>query len=199
MKEKIFNDKEIRALFLENKVMFREVIEPQPENENIKYDQELFILNKCPYKVGQEILVDGSVIKIINIKIEKLTDIDEDDLIKEGVNCENGYEIADSGDYCDVYYYMGELKEIELPCECTEKMKSDQIKYFPMPINEIPSEICFSKIMCYNCQQGNGYYDLCDNPYDPFIKNWDDNHNKPEHKFEADPWVWVVEFEKLKT
>jgi len=31
-----------------------------------------------------------------------------------------------------------------------------------------------------------------------FICNWNATHKKPEEKFEANPWVWVVEFEVVE-
>ena len=35
------------------------------------------------------------------------------------------------------------------------------------------------------------------NPVEYFRQLWNATHKKPEHKFEASPWVWVVEFEVI--
>ena len=34
--------------------------------------------------------------------------------------------------------------------------------------------------------------------YDEFIKSWDSNHPRPNEKFEASPWVWVIGCKQIK-
>lgn len=91
MKSIIFNAEEVRATLEGRKKSFRAVIKPQPEfrnnhfysqNDTTGFSKELFILDKCPYKIGDEIFVkmpasrmkqeqSRLTLRIKNIKVEK--------------------------------------------------------------------------------------------------------------------------------
>ena len=64
MKGKIFNAQEVQAILNKSKVMFREVIKPQPkENDAFLFDdkgQIVFQKDLCPYQVGQKIFCKES-------------------------------------------------------------------------------------------------------------------------------------------
>ena len=147
MKGKIFNAQEMQSILNGSKTMFREVIKVQPKtnisSNMISFAEKLLAWSggsKCPYQVGQKIKPkpkSGSIdlqLKLFNtellikeIRVERLVDIEINDLKKEG----------------------------------------------------LPEK----------------YDATC--PASWFAKLWNATHKKPEHKFEASPWVWVVEFEVI--
>lgn len=171
---------------------------------------------KCPYKVGQEIFVkeaflygaNGEIelwneeyygycksywrkksaqhmkqehsrlfLRITEIKVERLQDISEEDCLKSGVRCLSGSEIADTGDYFDSEYYFGELKERIRECGCDATI-----------------EDCDKCVYDFASPYANTY----DNPFEPFIENWNATHKKPEEKWEANPFVFCYSFEVVK-
>ncbi len=186
MKTKIFKSQEVQAIIEGRKTMFREIIKKtKNEIENYSLPDECgteLLLSEAPYKVGQEIFAKGQeppiTLRITSVKVERLQDISEEDFYKSGVECLHGTEIADTGDYFDDEYYFGELEEESITeCDCDGTM-----------------ELCY-KCSCGGFTSGYTLLNTHNNPFDPYIEFWDSTHKKPEEKWEADPWVFVYEFE----
>ena len=112
-------------------------------------------------------------LEVVNIKVERLDDITEEDCLKEGVSCHVGSEIADTGDYFENEYWLGDLEEFE----CNNCNTSG------MDIGG-----------CDECCHAQPHTNTFTNAYDPFINYWNATHKKSEEKFEAYPFVWVVAF-----
>lgn len=201
MKGKIFNAQEVQSILNGSKVMFREVVKKQNEiflggeSGKVCWHKDL-----CPYQVGQKIFVKESfdyrerysignydhytawkkrpaskmkqehsrlTLEITNIKVERLADISEEDCEKEGIGYTGGWN---GEDYDDGEYYFGELTESE-----------DGI------IENTTEMFQFSdRFACKN--------EMFEYAEDAFEAYWNETHKKPKEKFEANPWVWVVDF-----
>ena len=162
MKGKIFNAQEVQAIIAGNKTMFREVVK---EIGNIKLNSggAGLYFGKCPYEVGQKIFVKEDffgcpiyhkdaifsarymkqehsrlTLLIKEIKVERLAEISDKDLLKEGMQITDEWT-APAGDL-----------------------------------------------------------DFENENMDAFKNNWNATHKKPEEKFEANPFVWVISFEVAK-
>jgi len=200
MKGKIFNAQEVQAIIAGTKTMFREVVKPKlddrancglgiHDNGQLLWDArddcgyyKNYDEIKCPYQVGQKIFVKESfwvnkkhgkfcwydqdifecgdsiikkpakhmeqehsrlTLEITDVKVERLADISEEDVIKEGLDLDSEHSR-----------------------------------------------------LCLNIQDQPYSNDLIDGSAFKtiFAKNWNATHKKPEEKFEANPFVWVVDF-----
>jgi hypothetical protein len=214
MKGKIFNAQEVQSILAGNKTQFREVIKPQPNDQqkhiskttfsqNKEEIGEVFLTNhdfsdllsrksgekkiKCPYQVGQEIFVK----EVWNFISDK----------QDGM-----------GDRC--YYKANQLKWDK---DCVKREEDFMEKYghtwkpaqhmkqehsrLTLQIKEIRMEKLVDISEEDARQEGitdggcSEFACRCEVPVDAFIFNWNATHKKPEEKFEANPWVWAISFE----
>ena len=219
MKGKIFNAQEVQSMLNGSKVMFSEVIKP-PRHEIIQdsiykgqleakgfqvyfenprarwlgEDMPTGITVKCPYQVGQKIFV----------KEEFCKRVDQDTFEFLG-----SYHYRSSCEF-DVYMMDGDGWTVlnkdgseRLAWKPAQHMKQEHSR-LTLLIKEIKVERLAS-ISCadYFAETGRrpiNQMDLdCDTP-DPrndFKDYWNATHKKPEEKFEANPFVWKVEFEVI--
>lgn len=215
MKGKIFNAQEVQAMIAGTKTMFREVIKAQPNSEiNPVYLKECNSWQwatkesrrECPYQVGQKIFckerffvsnyielryeanlsIDEKyywlpaikmkqeqsriTLEITGIKVERLQDISEDDAIREGVN---------------KLFTEEEMKHV-LKVHKIEKNDSYANYLWHGHIGRTITK-----------KQSDGWEYQCSaykKAKDSFFSLWNATHKKPEEKFEANPFVWVVDF-----
>jgi hypothetical protein len=221
MKGKIFNTNEVQAIIAGTKTMFREVLKPRIKVENYKLDDGSgigmeILLEECPYQVGQKIFVKESfavsktlfqdikyladnqkkwgfinndlavwkkrpayhmkqkhsriTLEITDVKVERLKDISEEDAINEGVN---------------KLFTEEEMKHV---LRVHQIEKNDSYKnylwhgHIGRTITKKQSDEWEYQCSAYKKAK------------DSFFSLWNATHKKPEEKFEANPFVWVVDF-----
>jgi hypothetical protein len=210
MKGKIFNAQEVQAIIAGTKTMFREVIKKtQIEMELLLSDSGFLdrcgmelLLSECPYQVGQKIFVKESFWEF-GIYFNSgcyADDCDPPKFIGSG-------KITFSEEEVDKTRSSQVLKK-----RPAQHMKQEHSR-LTLEITNIKVER-LAKIsegdaikegldldsehsrLCLNIQDQPYSNDLIDGSAFKtiFAKNWNATHKKPEEKFEANPFVWVVDF-----
>ena len=223
MKGKIFNKQEVQAIIAGTKTMFREVLKVQPTNENQVFstvassirNKDIGTHNfinpkatweqtkkfKCPYQVGQKIFVKESFSKLLIHSGHQY--YYPAHCIRECVDRDNGFHYWADGN--------PEFGDWESPRPATH-MKQEHSR-LTLEITNIKVERLADisegdaikegldldsehSRLCLNIQDQPYSNDLIDGSAFKtiFAKNWNATHKKPEEKFEANPFVWVVYF-----
>ena len=194
MKGKIFNAQEVQAIINGTKTMFREVIKPYPilsddksywefkgviwAGENSSYAKNFgdnakpVMPDLCPYQVGQKIFCKERFARSFDSEGNPIAILEADG--KE----ERKWRPAQ---------HMKQ-EHSRLTLEITD-IKVERLQ-------SISQEDCAKEGIAFGMWQANGRFFSA--PGEPieigFAKNWDATHKKPEEKFEANPFVWVVDF-----
>ncbi len=188
MKGKIFNAQEVQAIIAGNKTMFREVIKAQPNSEiNPVYLKECNSWQwatkesrrECPYQVGQKIFCKESFADFSN----------------------NNSDIFYKSDF-DLNNLV---KTVDLKWKPAQHMKQEQSR-ITLEITNIKVER-LADISEEDARLEGFPVDHLGNYYEPskldpwqgyarasFSLSWNPTHKKPEEKFYANPFVWVVDF-----
>jgi len=201
---KIFNAKEVQAIIAGNKRMFREVIKPFPvlsddksywEFEGVRWAGEKSSYAKnfgdnarpeipdlCPYQVGQKIFCKES--------FADFRSNNSDIFYKSDFEINNLAKIA------------------ELKWKPAQHMKQEhsrltlQIKEIRVEkLQNISEEDAIAEGIPLSVEFKDKYYTPENNyavPKIAFMRWWNSTHKKPEEKFEANPWVWSIQFEVVK-
>lgn len=198
MKGKVFTAQEVQVMLNGSKVVFREVIKPQniliDASRHGSFQIENGILKtyhrlggvwhltdklKCPYQVGQKIFCKESF-----IKAAPLNEFGNPDIFNEKVwfkaTDEKPEHLIDNYDWVSATSMEQEHSRLTLI------------------IKEIMVER-LADISEEDARKGgipNAAYAICGKT--SFAKLWNANHKKPEEKFEASPFVWVVPCEVVK-
>ena len=200
MKGKIFNAQEVQAIIAGNKTMFREVIKPRIKVENYKLDDGSgigmeILLEECPYQVGQKIFVKESfaVSKTLFQDIKYLADNQK----KWGfINNDLAVWKKRPAQHMKQEHSRLTLEITDIKVERLKDISEDDCLdegcYFAEvylgDFNKPPRKIFnFSK---KNLLKEDGLLDY----KLAFKEYWNATHKKPEEKFEANPFVWVVNF-----
>lgn len=187
MKGKIFNAQEVQSILNGSKVMFREVIKEQPPHDfkttektiqlhnNIfcntgeNYD---FYFGVAPYRVGQKIFCKEVFCKSI---------------FGKAIYKDEEKEIRNFGG-----------KEVVVKWKPAQHMKQEH--------SRITLEITSIKVerlqdISYEDAIKEGVWNIQEkgsprswDVINAFRKSWNATHKKPEEKFDANPFVWVVDF-----
>ena len=203
MKGKIFNAQEVQSILNGSKVMFREVIKPQP-NSNINPVKLDYLCRtwqwatkesrrECPYQVGQKIFCKESFWEYSRFGDEFKYDYDAD---TDYTKClPDGFPIQ--------RIPLGAWEVKKLPAQ---HMKQEHSR-ISLLIKEIKverlAEISDKDLLKEGMQITDewtapaGDLDFTNENMDAFKDNWNSNHKKPEQKFEANPWVWCVNFKVI--
>lgn len=221
MKGKIFNAQEVQAIIAGNKTMFREVIKPKINLENYSLPDECgmeLLLSECPYQVGETIFVKESFSKLLIHSGHQY--YYPAHCIRECVDRDNGFhywadgnpEFGDWESPRPATHMKQEHSRITLEItgikveRLAEISKEDAIK-----------EGATSRPNCHGyanryegwCMNWNkvgeaskwasnktlSESDVCMGSAQYAFGNfWNATHKKPEEKFEANPFVWVVDF-----
>lgn len=181
MKGKIFNAQEVQAIIAGNKTQFREVIKAQPNSEiNPVYLKECNSWQwatkesrrECPYKVGQKIFVKEVFCKSI---------------FGKAIYKDEEKEIRGFGG-----------KEVVVKWKPAQHMKQEHSR-LTLEITSIKVERL--QDISYEDAIKEGVWNIQEkgsprswDVINAFRKSWNATHKKPEEKFEANPFVWVVDF-----
>ena len=188
MKGKIFNAQEVQAIIAGNKTMFREVIKIQPANENQVFstvassirNKDIGTHNfinpkatweqtkkfKCPYQVGETIFCKERffVSNYIELRYEANLSIDEK------------------------YYWLPAIKMKQEHSRLTLEITDIKVER----LGEISEKDAFKE----GVERTDEWTGCAEDLYfkDAFKFNWNATHKKLEEKFEANLFVWVVDF-----
>ena len=172
MKGRIFTAQEVQAIISGNKKMFREAIKPRIKVENYK-------------------LTDGSGIGMRILLEECPYQVGQKIFCKESFNIFAG-QVAYKQSLANAERYIWKP---------AQHMKQEQsrltllIKEITVErLADINEEDAIAEAPQYSIIQPFG--NKC--PIDFFKTLWNSTHKKPEEKFEANPWVWAIQFEVVK-
>jgi hypothetical protein len=185
MKGKIFNAQEVQAILNGSKVMFREVVKPLSKDlfadELGSYAIRGYITP--PYQVGQKIFVK-----------EKFAEVE----VGAGFGYSPGKQILYRADDDYVVDWSPAQHMKQEQSRLTLQIKSIGVER----LQDISEEDAIKEGM-----EKTGAHYLEGDTFEKaeFIKTeindfktlWNATHKKPEEKFEANPWVWKVEFEVI--
>ena len=197
MKGKIFNAQEVQAMLNGSKVMFREVIKPQP-NSNINpvkldYLQRTWqwatkeSRRECPYQVGQKIFCKESFSSYYEDDGLVRGDIflyraDEDSKELEDVDWKPAQQMKQ--EHSRLTLLIKEIRVERLADISEEDCIKEGIEKMWLEENEDFPRYTFGKHSFFEVKK-------------VFRDWWNATHKKPEEKFEANPFCWVVSFEVI--
>ena len=182
-KGKIFNAQEVQEILKGNKTMFREVI------KNANYDSPVHSYkdwenNGLYYPVATE--VDGGGIKT------------ETQYCFDAIKCP--YQVGQKIFVKESFWVNIKEIRVERLADISEKdCDKEGIGYTGGWNGEDydDGEFFFGKLI--ETEDGmNWKNEMFEYPHLAFEKYWDSTHEKPEEKWEANPWVFVYSFEVVK-
>jgi hypothetical protein len=197
MKGKIFNAQEVQAIIAGNKRMFREVIKPQPKFQSQYVINAIRLIDKCPYQVGQKIFVKESFLQKINStqlpsgEHESFFYGSEAEYVADGAQ-----ERWDNPDVCYPNWWKKRPAQYmkQEHSRITLLIKEIRVERLQDISGEDAKKEGFSGLL-FICDTV-GEYKVPARTY--FQRKWDATRKKPEEKFEASPFVWVISFEVMK-
>jgi len=220
LKGKIFSAQEVQAIMSGSKVMFREVIKPQPDNARQQFStiasstmrgesgkhrfvevENLNIIThtksfKCPYQVGQKIFCKESFAEVE---------------VGAGMGYVSGkqtlYRAVDDYDvkWKPAQYMKQEHSRLTLLIKKIRVERLGEISEEDCDkegvgytggwngIDYDDGEFYFGKLACSEDEMS-WKNEMFEYPDLAFADNWNATHKKPEEKFEASPWVWCISF-----
>ena len=190
-KGKIFNTQEVQAIIAGNKRMFREICKRQPRGEMQKpyviRDMGIgafhYPFGKIPYQVGQ---------KIFCKEVFSTDWLHYDDTFGEACVGDISYKATwekDKGDFDEPEWKKATTMTEEFS-RLTLQIKEIRVER----LADIIEEDAIAEAPQYSIIQPFG--NKC--PIDFFKTLWNSTHKKPEEKFEANPFVWSIQFEVAK-
>ena len=174
MKGKIFNAQEVQAILNKSKVMFREVIKPQPDFSF--YDTAYA---DCPYQVGQKIFVKET----FSYSNQPWCDKTIFYKASHGDRIQHTFSVSQRENK-----WRSPMVMQEYDSRLTPLIKEIRVER----LGEISEEDALKEGVMNHLQIV--HY----NPVEYFRQLWNATHKKPEEKFEANPWVWVCTMEVVK-
>jgi hypothetical protein len=216
MKGKIFTAQEVQAIIAGNKTMFREICKRQPQGEIEKpyvirqagITEFNYPFGKIPYQVGQKIFVKESwhafTSETLETPLGKMRIYSYPAKKGDIIECK-----ADTDLTKDFTSYLPSTTMPKWASRLTLQIKEIRVESL-LDIRED----CYKEGIDYSPECCQNYIDVddwnenptpscCNNPNleDPrpaFAENWNATYKKPEEKFEANPFVWVIQFDVVK-
>lgn len=159
----------MQSIIAGTKTMFREVIKKtEDEIENYTLPDRCgteLLLSECPYQVGQKIFVKES--------------------FREHAFCKHHYKADDE----ERKWGIGSITKNFLPAK---HMKQEHSR-LTLEITDIKVERLKEIDIKDVYKEGLPNHRI-GQTFMWFEEHWNSTHKKPEEKFEANPWVWVVDF-----
>lgn len=193
MKGKIFNAQEVQAIINGSKVMFREVIKPQPFQSNSTY-QSLSVIRDCPYQAGQKIFCKET----FSYSNQPWCDKTIFYKASHGDRIQHTFSVSQRENK-----WRSPMVMQEYDSRLTPLIKSIGVER----LGEISEEDCIKEGMedlcAYQdfatvCKLAKELGERNEDARPNFAAHWNATHKKPEEKFEANPWVWVCTMEVVK-
>lgn len=208
MKGKVFSSSEVQSIITGNKTQFREVIKVQPEEQlkgyfylpagSTGFCESLFILDQCPYKIGQKIFVKESF----------------------GADWSNNicYKATDQAEYAVSSWEPASRMKQEQTRVVLEVVNIKIERLAEISKEDAIKEGATSRPNCHGyaniyegwCMNWNkvgeaskwasnrktlSESDVCMGSAQYAFGNfWNAAHKKSEHKWEANPFIWVIDF-----
>jgi len=187
-KGKIFTAQEVQAIIAGNKTMFREVINVQPTNS----EQKLFVTisgnkkkrhNRCSWLECDDKLNVKSRSDYFKYPYE----------LGQKIFCKEKFVRSIFGKpiYFDEDFRWFQGKEKAVKWSSAQHMKQEHSR-LTLQIKEIKVER-LKDISEFEAFEKEGM--PSGTPIYWFAEEWNKKHKKPEEKFEANPWVWSIQFE----
>ena len=189
MKGKIFNAQEVQAIIAGNKTQFREVSKPKPlirKNDDYLFDDKgklVFQKECCPYQIGQKIFCKES----FNIFAGQVS-YKQDLVGAERYFWRPASQMKQEHSRLTLLIKetrVERLADISEEDAIAEGNYLDRCECLPRRKDKSPIDACFSQHFCHTHGE-------------EFKHAWNATHKKPEEKFEANPWVWAIDFEVWK-
>jgi hypothetical protein len=197
-KGKIFNRQEVQSILSGNKTMFREICKRQPQGEIEKpyvirqagITEFNYPFGKIPYQVGQKIFVKESwrafTGEALGTPLGKMRIYSyppkKGDII--------AYK-ADTDLTKDFTSYLSSTTMPKWASRLTLQIKEIRLE----KLQDINEEDCINEGFDYDWLEGKGNILIAGSITNNFAKNWNATHKK---KFEANPFVWSIQFEVVK-
>jgi hypothetical protein len=179
-KGKVFTAQEVQAIISGNKTMFREVI------KNANYDSPVH-----SYKDWEN---NGLYYPVVTLVDENGTQFTETQYSFDGIRCP--YQVGQKIFCKDLTLQIKEIGAEKLQHISQEDCEKEGIGYTGGWNGEDydDGEFFFGKLV--KTEDGmnwkNEMFEYADLAFE---KYWNSTHKKPEAKFEANPWVWSIQFE----
>jgi hypothetical protein len=203
MKGKIFNAQEVQAIIAGNKTMFREVIKVQPANENQVFSTVASsIRNK---DIGTHNFINPKATWEQTKKFKRPYQVGQKIFCKEAWGRKaTGSGIAYKADNPNQLIYQHLPVKWNLPQHMKKKHSRLTLEITDIKVERlkdiseedaIKEGVFKSKDYWHSTLHPiKGTYQCWTSAKEAFGKLWNATHKKPEAKFEANPFVWVVDF-----
>jgi len=181
-KGKIFNTQEVQAIISGNKTMFRETV------KNANYDSPVH-----SYKDWE----NNGLYYPIAILVDEDGNQTETQYSFDGIRCP--YQVGQKIFCKNLTLQIKEIRAEKLQHISQEDCEKEGIGYTGGWNGEDydDGEFFFGKLI--ETEDGmNWKNEMFEYPDLAFEKYWDSTHKKPKEKFEANPWVWSIQFEVAK-
>jgi hypothetical protein len=193
MKGKIFNAQEVQSILSGNKTQFREVIKEIGKVKLNSGGAGLYF-GKCPYEVGQKIFCKESFCLDPRGGILYKTLLLTHDLPKEYAPQWKPAQNMKQ-EHSRLTLQIKEITVERLSEISEEDAILEGVDYFSGTEPTLHSTEWHEPDSGWLNYEEDDY--TCENAVESFTTLWNATHKKPEEKFEANPWVWVVSFEVI--
>ncbi len=211
-KGKVFTAQEVQSILSGNKTMFREVIKNKTSFEDFlqtrevgdnwykdrtismrgqgglwgDYTLERFVEKFCPYQVGQKIFVKES----FNIFAGQVA-------YKQSLANAERY-IWKPAQHMKQEHSRLTLLIKEIRVERLADISEEDAIAEGMFFTDYGKNCYGQQEAGWSWKKNKSFSECLGSAYWAFANKWNATHKKPEAKFEANPWVWSIQFEVVK-
>lgn len=209
LKGKVFTAQEVQSMIAGNMTMFREVIKPRIKVENYKLNDGSgigmeILLEECPYQVGQKIFCKE------RWAVNKHYDNFDPKSCFAGMGGDVKYCVAyDSNNEFKVDDWAGKKRSAKSMPQWASRLTLLIKEIKVERLQDISEEDAIAEGL-FKSKPNNHWhapvrigkdkyqYFTFLSAHEAFQEHWNSTHKKPEEKFEANPFVFVYQFELIK-